>query len=241
MLARRADDAGQWNNPRRRRNDASAARGRYSSAYSRVTTLTVYDYLEGRLVERRATRLVLEVGGVGYDLAVPLGTEPPVIEPRDGGGGRVRLWTHLVVREDAHLLFGFAGREQRELFRLLLQVRGVGPSVALAVLSSLSGEELLRAIIAQEAAPLLGIRGIGQKTAEQILLDLRDKAPRMLATDAETVVSPKRRSAVSLEDAVRALVSIGYSDKEARRSVDRAAKKVDPGDLERLVRTALQE
>ncbi len=195
----------------------------------------MYDYLEGRLTERRPTRIVLDVSGVGYDLAVPLGADFPA---RDGV---VRAWTHLVVREDAHLLFGFGERRMREIFRLLLQVRGVGPAVALAVLSSLPGDELLRAITAQDPSPLLRIKGIGQKTAQQILLDLSEKAARLIDSPADALVPASPRGARSLEDAVRALVSIGYSDREARRSVERAAARVDPGDLERLVRTALQE
>jgi Holliday junction DNA helicase RuvA len=196
----------------------------------------MYDYIEGRLSERRPTRLVLEAGGVGYDLAVPLGADFPERE------GRVRAWTHLIVREDAHLLFGFPTREGRELFRLLLEVRGVGPGVALALLSNLPGDELLRAIAAQEAAPFLRVKGIGKKTAEQILLDLRDKAPRMLVEPERGQLVPRAAGpARRLEDAVRALVSIGYSDKEARKSVERAAPKVAGDDLELLVRTALQE
>jgi len=196
----------------------------------------VYDYLEGRPSERRATRLVLDVGGVGYDLSVPLGADFPVED------GRSRAWTHMVVREDAHLLFGFPDRKLREVFRLLLQVRGVGPAVALATLSHLSGDELLRAVAAQDQAPLLAIKGVGKKTAEQILLDLRDKAPRLLTQPAEDVLVPRPGAGSrSLEDAVRALVSIGYSDKEARRSVEKAAAKVSSDDLELLVRSALQE
>jgi Holliday junction DNA helicase RuvA len=196
----------------------------------------LYDYIEGRLSERRPARLVLEAGGVGFDLAVPLGVDFPERE------GRVRAWTHLVVREDAHLLFGFPERTLREVFRLLLEVRGVGPAVALAVLSSLPGEELLRAVASQDAAPFLRVRGVGKKTAEQILLDLREKAPRMLAEAARDTLVPRAPAAArSLEDAVRALVSIGYSDREARRSVERAAAKVPGDDLELLVRTALQQ
>jgi len=200
----------------------------------------VYDYLEGRLSERRATRVVLDVSGVGYDLAVPLGAE---FAARDGV---TRVWTHLVVREDAHLLFGFPDRKVREVFRLLLQVRGVGPTMALGVLSTLTGEELLLAISAQDTRPLVRVKGIGKKTAEQILLDLREKAPRLLGAppgEAGTgvLVPTPPAGARALEDAVRALVSIGYSDKDARRSVDKAATKVSPEDLERLVRAALQE
>lgn len=196
----------------------------------------MYDYLEGRLSERRPTRLVLDVAGVGYDLAVPLGA---AFTPEEG---RVRAWTHLVVREDAHLLFGFPARELRELFRLLLEVRGVGPAVALAVLSTLPGDELLRAITAQDPAPFLRVKGVGKKTAEQILLDLRDKAPRMQAEgERGTLVPPGPAAPRALEDAVRALLSLGYSEKEARKSVERAADRVKDGDLEALVRSALRE
>lgn len=197
----------------------------------------MYDFLEGRLSERRPTRVVLDVGGVGYDIAVPLGADFAA----HSQDGKLRIWTHLIVREDAHLLYGFAQREQREVFRLLLSVRGVGPAVALAVLSRLSREELLAAITAQDPTALLAVKGIGQKTADQILLDLRDKAARLLAAPADELVPRPRPETGALEDAVRALVSIGYSDKEARRNVERAARKVDPADIERLVRTALQE
>lgn len=197
----------------------------------------MYDYIEGRLAERRPAHVVIEAGGVGYDLAVPLGVE---FAAKDG---RVRAWTHLVVREDAHLLFGFPTRELRALFRLLLEVRGVGPAVALAVLSTLPGEELLAAIAAQDPKPFLRVKGVGKKTAEQILLDLREKAPRLQATPGaggQLVPRPNARSPRQ-EDAVRALVSIGYSEKEAEQSVQRAATKVSGDDLELLVRTALRE
>jgi len=195
----------------------------------------LYDYIEGKLAERRPTHVVIDAGGVGYDLAVPLGVDFAVKD------ARVRAWTHLVVREDAHLLFGFPSRELRELFRLLLEVRGVGPSVALAVLSSLPGDELLRAITAQDAKPFLRVKGVGKKTAEQILLDLRDKAPRVELGARDTLTPQAPGASRAVEDAVRALVSIGYSDKEARKSVEKAAAQVKDGDLEVLVRTALQQ
>ena len=195
----------------------------------------MYDFLEGKPAERRASRLVVEVGGVGYDISVPLGADFPAKD------GTVRAWTHLVVREDAHLLFGFPDRKLREVFRLLLSVRGVGPAAGLALLSRLSGEELLAAVAAQDATPLLKVKGIGQKTAQQILLDLRDKAPRLMAAPEEETVLVPRASPRSVEDAVTALVSIGFSDKEARRNVERAVSKVGTEDLEGLLRSALRE
>ncbi len=197
----------------------------------------MYEYLEGRLVSRRPARIVLDVDGVGYDIAVPVGAD---FRAREGQRERVRVWTHLVVRDDAHLLFGFSTSEQRELFRLLLSVRGIGPLLALAVLSTLSKERLLEAIASEDLGALTSVRGIGRKTAEQILLDLRDKAPRFADTDPDVLVpSPTARSR-NFHDAVRALVSIGYSDKQAKDSVERASKRVAEADLELLVRTALQ-
>jgi len=191
----------------------------------------VYDYLEGECAERTPARLVLNVGGIGYELLVPLTSRFPA-------KGRARAWTHLAVREDAHTLYGFEDKETRELFRLLLSVRGVGPTVALALLSGLPRGPLVAAIAAGDAEGLTRIRGIGAKTAQQILLDLKDKA----AILAHAGPSAERKAAgedPAVDDAVAALVSIGYSEKDARANVERAAKKVDKKDLEGLVRAAL--
>jgi holliday junction DNA helicase RuvA len=190
----------------------------------------VYEYLDGDVAGRSASRIVLDVGGVGYDICVPLGTQFPE--------GRARVWTHLVVREDAHVLCGFRDRETRDLFRLLLSVRGVGPVMALGILSGLPREPLLDAVANGDAATLTKIRGVGKKTAEQILLDMRDKAARLRA-ELAAGTTPAARKDDTLEDAVQALISIGYSEKEAKKSVERAAQRVDKRDLELLVRTAL--
>ena len=196
----------------------------------------MYEYLEGRVASRSAARLVLDVGGVGYDLSVPLGAAFPE-------GDRTRVWTHQVVREDAHHLYGFPDVASRDLFRLLLKVRGVGPGVALALLSGLDRAELLTAITHGEAARLVAIKGVGKKTAEQILLDLRDRAEVLLAAaevGAGGSLDAAARERGHIDAAVAALVSIGFTEKDAARSVRRAAKGVDPSDLELLVRKALQ-
>jgi Holliday junction DNA helicase RuvA len=209
----------------------------------------VYEYLEGRLASRGAARLVLDVGGVGYELSIPVGARFPIGASSPGAdGAHLRVWTHLVVREDAHLLYGFPDAGTRDLFRALLTVSGVGPRVALGVLSGLPREELLAAILAGDVARLTAVRGVGKKTAEQILLDLRDKALRLAAAGDGAAERPRSRGeggaapnlGASLEDAVGALISIGFSDKDARRQVERAARQVDPRDLELLVRTAIQ-
>ena len=202
----------------------------------------MYEYLDGRLESRHGTRVVVGVNGVGYSVSVVLGSD---FRPAPGGGadGDVRVWTHLVVRDDAHELYGFVDPDARELFRLLLSVRGVGPSLALGILSHLEGDSLLRAVAAEDARALQAVKGVGKKTAEQILLDLRGKAPAVAgahAGDPDVLVPVGARGPQTHEDAVRALISIGYSDKEARRNVERAADKLDTDDLETLVRAALQ-
>jgi holliday junction DNA helicase RuvA len=197
----------------------------------------VYDYIEGECAERTPARLVLHVGGPGgaiaYEVQVPISSRFPA-------KGRARAWTHLVVREDAHTLYGFEDRETRHLFRLLLSVRGVGPTVALTLLSGLPRGPLVAAIAAGDAETLTRIRGIGAKTAHQILLDLKDKAT--ILAHAGSKPADGRRPAGEdpvVEDAVAALLSIGYSEKDARASVERAAKTADKKDLESLVRAAL--
>lgn len=197
----------------------------------------MFEYIEGSIAGRTAARLVVDVAGVGYDLAVPLtATFPP--------SGKTRVWTHLVVREDSHTLYGFPDRETRDLFRVLLTVRGVGPVMALAILSGLPREDLVEAIATEDAKRLTKIKGVGQKTADQILLDLRDKVDA-LRVSLGGVNSPNaplpssRRTDPNVEDAIAALVSIGYSEKQARAGVERAALSVDTKNLEALVRAAL--
>lgn len=192
----------------------------------------MYDYLQGQLVRREPARIVVEVSGVGYDVAVAVGADFP---PTDS---QVRVWTHLVVREDVQQLYGFPDPDARAWFRSLLAVRGVGPALALGILSGLSTDHLMQALLEKDPAPLVAIRGVGRKTAEQILLDLRDRAP--LTASASPAAIPSDRSRAML-DAVQALVSIGYKEREAHRSVEHAASHVDRDDLEALVRTALQE
>ncbi len=191
----------------------------------------MYDFLDGEVAGRSAARVVLDVRGVGYEVLVPPGASFP-------SSGRLRLWTHLVVREDSHSLYGFRDEATRDMFRALLGVTGVGPKVALAVLSGLSSDELVAAVVAGDAKRLTKVKGVGQKTAEQILLDLRGKAAML--SGGGSAQAPAARGPAQLEDAVTALISIGYSEKDARKQVERASKTVDPANLELLVRTALQ-
>ena len=215
----------------------------------------MYDYLDGLLVERGAARVVLDVNGVGWDLLVPLGASLRLWSdsgPRTGDGAavgeRTRVFTHLAVREDAHTLYGFPDRDSRELFRLLLGAKGVGPGLALGVLSGLPKTELLEAVATGDVKPLVKIKGLGRKKAEQIVLDLREKATAMLAglggsgASASGVLTPQPPPAVgNVEDAVTALQSIGFNEKDARKSVEAAAAETGTDDLEALVRAALRK
>lgn len=194
----------------------------------------MYEYLEGEVAWRAPARVVLDVGGVGYDLLVPIGTRIPA-------SGRTRVWSHLVVRETAHTLYGFGDRKEREWFRLLLEVRGVGPTMALAILSGLAPDDLVEAVLAGDAAALTRAKGVGKKTADQILLDLADKAAAWNEAEGRAPAGAAPAAAdTSIEDAVGALLALGFKEKEARKNVERAAREVDSSDLEALVRVALR-
>jgi len=166
--------------------------------------------LAGVLVEKNPPQILVEAAGVGYEMEVPMST----FYNLPASGERVTLLTHLIVREDAHLLFGFGSDAERRTFRQLLKVNGVGARTALAVLSGMSVAELVEAVAAQEAGRLVRIPGIGRKTAERLLLELKGK----LGTDVVGGISVNRPKPVA-SDVMNALLSLGYSDKEAQHAV----------------------
>ena len=162
--------------------------------------------LTGTLAEKAPPQLLVDVGGVGYEVDVPMSTFYNLPDT----GGKVTLFTHLVVREDAHLLYGFGSEHERRAFRLLTRISGIGAKIALAVLSGLSVAELAQAITLQESGRLTRVPGIGKKTAERILLEMKDK----LGADLSTAVGVHRPAPAS-SDILNALIALGYSDKEA--------------------------
>jgi Holliday junction DNA helicase RuvA len=166
--------------------------------------------LSGTLVEKNPPQILLDVQGVAYEVDVPMST----FYNLPNLGEKVTLFTHLVVREDAHLLFGFGSESERRAFRLLIKISGIGARTALSVLSGLSVAELAQAVTLQESGRLTKIPGIGKKTAERLLLELKDK----LGADVTTAVGVNRAAAVS-SDVLHALASLGYSDKEATHAV----------------------
>ncbi|UQY33885.1 Holliday junction branch migration protein RuvA [Pseudomonas fulva] len=194
--------------------------------------------LRGTLAEKQPPHLILDVNGLGYELEVPMTTLyrlPPVGEP-------LTLHTHLVVREDAHLLYGFFEKRERELFRELIRLNGVGPKLALALMSGLEIDELVRCVQAQDTAALVKIPGVGKKTAERLLVELKDrfKAWEAVPGMAPLVVEPHAGGAVSSaeNDAVSALISLGYKPQEASRAV--SAVKEDGLSSEDMIRRALK-
>jgi Holliday junction DNA helicase RuvA len=166
--------------------------------------------LSGVLLEKNPPQLLLDVQGVAYEVDVPMST----FYNLPNTGDRITLFTHLVVREDAHLLYGFGSEPERRAFRQLLKVNGVGAKIALAVLSGLSVGELAQAVTMQESGRLTRVPGIGKKTAERILLELKDK----LGAELTHAVGVNRPAPAS-SDILNALLALGYSDKEAVSAV----------------------
>lgn len=162
--------------------------------------------LHGRLLEKNPPSILLDVGGVGYELDVPMST----LYALPNAGEAVTLLTHLAVREDAHQLYGFATAAERHAFRELIRISGIGARTALAVLSGLSVNELAQAITLQESARLTRIPGIGKKTAERLLLELKGKLAAALPADASRPVAGEAAA-----DVLRALLALGYSEREA--------------------------
>jgi Holliday junction DNA helicase RuvA len=161
--------------------------------------------LTGTLLEKNPPEVLVDCGGVGYEVQVPMST----FYNLPASGARVSLLTHFVVREDAQLLYGFATAPERHAFRELVKVSGVGPRTALAVLSGMSADELTQAVATQEAGRLVKVPGIGKKTAERLLLELKGKLADALPTAGDAAAGGERA------DIQQALLALGYSDKEA--------------------------
>jgi Holliday junction DNA helicase RuvA len=177
--------------------------------------------LSGTLVEKNPPQILLDVQGVAYEVDVPMST----FYNLPATGDDVTLYTHLVVREDAHLLYGFATENERRAFRQLLRISGIGARTALSVLSGLSVAELAQAVTLQESGRLTRIPGIGKKTAERLLLELKDKLGAEL-TSAVGVHRPPPPSS----DVLHALLALGYSDKEATSAVKQLPEGVAVAD-----------
>ena len=190
-------------------------------------------WLSGRLLRKSADSIIVDVSGVGYQVSITLSTFSALPET----GGDVGLHIHTHLREDALSLYGFSSELERELFLLLLGVSGIGPKLALAVLSGLSAADLVSAIRSGDDIALRSIAGIGTKTAARLCLELKDKV-RQLHPDAKGTARPAAGSAHQ-EDAVSALVSLGYKRQSAEEAIQKTLRDFPGMGLEELIRKAL--
>ncbi|MGI8783155.1 MAG: Holliday junction branch migration protein RuvA [Acidobacteriota bacterium] len=188
--------------------------------------------LTGRLIEKKPDRVLIDVHGVGYQVQIPLST----FQELGGPDSPVQLRIHTHVREDALQLYGFLTAQEKELFEHLISVSGVGPRLALTLLSGLQCREVIASIQNRDIARLTSIPGIGKKTAERLVLELRDKVEKIMLT--ASVVNP---AAALQEDAVSALVNLGYARHIAEKAVNAAlGDNADPPGVEALLRSALR-
>jgi len=193
----------------------------------------VIAHLVGTLLEKHVQRLVVDVGGVGYDVQVPLSTFYAVGEP----GARVTLRIHTHVREDALQLFGFVTALELTLFQRLIAVSGIGPKVALAVLSGIEPNDLIRAVKGSDIARLTRIPGVGKKTSERIVVELKDRLPQVeepAASDTAVDASDVRDNVLS------ALVNLGYQRASVEKVVDTVLRKIESREFEPLLREVLK-
>ena len=188
--------------------------------------------LRGTLAVRQPPSLLVDVGGVGYEVEAPLSTFASLPET----GATVTILTHLVVREDAHILYGFASERERALFRNLIRVSGVGAKMALAVLSGMSADEFARCVQAGDIARLTRLPGVGKKTAERLVVEMRDRLPALPGVAGlHGMAAPND----ARSDAVEALIALGYKPPEAARMIE-SIKDHEKASSEDLIRRALK-
>ena len=185
--------------------------------------------LNGRLIEKYPTELLIECGGVGYEVKISLFTFSQLSENES-----IKIYTKLIVREDAHLLYGFNTKDEREMFNFLISVSGIGPNTALIMLSSLSPEEIANAIQTEDVTTIQKVKGIGAKTAQRVIIDLKGKVLKF-SGDTEINISKNNTNRF---DALTALASLGFDKKSAEKVLDR----IDSGSetVEQLIKGALK-
>ena len=194
----------------------------------------MYNHIKGTLISKDPTAAVIDAGGVGYHLLISLSTFAALPEP----GNQAKLLAHLHVKEDVLQLYGFASDKERQVFRILISVSGIGPKLALTVLSHLAPADLERAVATQDMTMLTAISGIGKKTAERLLIELKG---RIAEAVVDGLPSLKGAAGAAADPAVDALLSLGLTAPEAKGAVDKARAKLGAGaPLEQVVREALK-
>jgi Holliday junction DNA helicase RuvA len=191
-------------------------------------------YLKGKLVHKEPTHVIVDVGGIGYEASISFNTFSEIKDKED-----IRLFTYLHVREDAHILFAFSSEAEKGMFMNLISVNGVGPNTAMVVLSSLPPAELKSAILREDAATLQAVKGIGGKTAQRLILELKDKLKKVQGDEPATL--PGLVSNTMRQEALTALTTLGIPRVAAEKSIDSVLKKSgNTVSLEDLVKLALK-
>ncbi|HOI48319.1 MAG TPA: Holliday junction branch migration protein RuvA [Prolixibacteraceae bacterium] len=191
----------------------------------------MYEFIRGEIAELNPATVVVETAGVGYSIRISLNTYTLL-----NGLKEARLFTHLIVRDDAHLLYGFAHAGEREIFRNLLSVNGVGAATAMMLLSTLSPDEIIAAVSSENVALLKTVKGIGVKTAQRIIIDLKDKLGK--ASGAEQILIPANNTIPN--EALSALVMLGFAKKEAEAAVSKILKDDPQSSVENVIKQALK-
>ena len=192
--------------------------------------------LTGLVIESTPGQLLLDVGGVGYEIEISLTTYTQVTETHGlETQGPVTVHTHLVVRDDAHLLYGFGSTGEREMFRTLIKVNGVGPRMALGILSGLDSASFARAVIDNDVKALTALPGVGKKTAERLIIEMRDKVNSF---DVSGSGNPSTMTNNVMDDAESALIGLGYRPQEAALAISLVTEPAE--DVESLIRQALK-
>ena len=187
--------------------------------------------LKGRLVEKNPTDVVIDCNGVGYQVNISLYTYSKITSQE-----HILLYTHLLIKEDSHTLYGFVDKAEREIFRLLISVSGVGASIARTMLSSLNPVEIRDAIATEDVSTIQSVKGIGAKTAQRVILDLKDKIIKIYDIDEVFVSS----SSSNKDEALTALEVLGFSRKQAEKVVDKVVKEKTDLSVEDIIKDALK-
>jgi holliday junction DNA helicase RuvA len=188
-------------------------------------------YLQGKLVEKTPTYVVLDCNGIGYFLNISLHTYSKIPDVE-----HIKLYTHFIIREDAHILYGFWEKAEREIFILLLSVSGIGASIARTLLSSMSPIQLREAIASGDATSIQSVKGIGAKTAQRVIVDLKDKILKIYDID-EVLSSPNN---TTKEEALSALEVLGFSRKQSEHVIDKILKNTPDSNVEAIIKGALK-
>lgn len=188
-------------------------------------------HLEGKLVEKSPTHVVIDCGGVGYHVSISLHTYSLIPENK-----LIKLYVHLQIKEDAHTLFGFVEKSEREIFRLLLSVSGIGASIARTMLSSLDPKQITNAIGSGDVVTIQSIKGIGSKTAQRVILDLKEKVLKLYDLDEVSM----SQSNTNRDEALSALEVLGFVRKTSERVVDKIVKETPDSSVEFIIKQALK-